>query len=227
MLVIDNSASRNVGVRFLDTGNEYFGLQRGNVIRGNIKDVFAPTVEGVGFLGTTRKVSRTPAYLCWKHMIVRCYSENYHSTRETYKDCYVCEEWLNFCNFEEWFLENYVEGYHLDKDLLVQGNRRYSPEACCFLPPTLNSTIVEKGKLVEGCEAGVTKRRKKGSSEYNGLYNVQYAGTYLARTNCLIEANSLYKEFKKLHLEELADKYEELGLINQVQADKLRNRVVN
>ncbi len=226
MEVISNESSRNVGVKFLKTGHTLFGLQRGNVKRGNVKDVFVPSIEGVGFLGTTRNVANLPPYNCWKHMLVRCYSKNYHSTRETYTDCTVTPEWHNFCNFERWFLENSKEGYHLDKDLLVQGNRIYSPDACCFIPPQLNSVIVEKAKIVDGCEAGVSKRRKKGSSEYNGLYNVQYAGVYLTRTRDLNEANSSYREFKKLHFEELADKLEQTKAITTFQADKLRGRKV-
>ncbi|CAM0058702.1 HNH endonuclease [Vibrio phage K406] len=226
MEVISNEGSRNVGVKFLNTGHKVYGLQRGNVVRGNVKDVFVPTVEGIGYLGTPRYVARLPAYHCWKHMLVRCYSENYHSTRETCSDCSVTDSWHNFCNFEKWYNENVVEGYHLDKDLIVQGNRVYSPETCCFIPPMLNGLIVEKGKLVDGCEVGVSKRRKKGSSEYNGLYNVQYAGVYLARTENVEEANSLYKEFKKLHFEELADKLEQSATITPFQAEKLRSRKV-
>ncbi len=226
MEVISNGGSRNVGVRFLDTGNEVFNLQRGNVIRGSVKDVMIPTVEGVGYLGTNKHVTKHPSYHCWKHMIVRCYSENYHSNRESYKDCSVVPEWHNYCNFVKWFDSNYREGYHLDKDLLVQGNRVYSPENCCFIPPEINTIIVEKNQVIDGCEGGVSKRRKKGSQEYNGRYNVQYAGSYLARTSCLDTANNLYKEFKKLHFEELADKYEGLGLITSKQAQCLRTREV-
>ena len=128
--------------------------------------------------------------------------------------------------FEKWFDKNHIEGYHLDKDLLIQGNRVYSSETCCFIPAYINALIVEKSKSVDGCEAGVTKRRKKGSQEYNGLYNVTIGGTYLARTRNLKEANSLYKEFKTLLFEEVADKYEESKMLTSEQADKLRTRIV-
>lgn len=226
MEVISNESSRNVSIKFLNTGNILHGLQRGNVKRGDVKDILSPTVEGVGFLGTTREVSKLPAYHCWKHMIVRCYSKNYHSTRETYSDCSVADSWKNFTVFEKWYNENHIDGYHLDKDLLVQGNRVYSEETCCFIPSWVNSLIVEKSKIVEGCEAGVTRRKKKGTNVYNGLYNVQYAGVYLNRTNSLEEANSLYKEFKKLHFELLADKCESLGILTSKQAECLRTRIV-
>ncbi len=226
MKVIYNAGSRDVGVEFLLTGTKIFGLQRGNVKRGRVKDVFAPTVEGVGYLGTTRQVTRTSAYRCWYHMLTRCYNEKYHSTRETYTDCTVEASWLNFCNFEKWFSENYIEGYHLDKDLLIQGNRLYCEKACSFIPAYINTLIIEGRSHSGDLIMGVSKRKKKGSQECNGLYNVQYAGRYLARTSCLDTANSLYKEFKKLHFEELADKYEELNLITSKQAVCLRTREV-
>lgn len=226
MEVIYNNNSRDVGVRFLNTGNVVHNLQRGNVKRGTVKDIFAPTVVGAGYLGTSRGVSRLPAYDVWHQMLTRCNDEKYHSSRETYTDCSVTKDWHNFCNFEKWFNENYVEGYHLDKDLLVQGNRVYSPEACCFIPASLNSILTESRSSSGDLEMGVTRRRKKGLSEYNGLYNVQYAGSYLARTKDREEANSLYKEFKKLYFEELADKLEQSTTITPLQAEKLRSRKV-
>lgn len=224
MIVISNEDSRNVSVKFVYTNRVYHGLQRGNVIRGVVRDVYYPSVEGVGYLGTSRKVSSLPAYHCWKHMLVRCYSENYHSTRGTYIDCSVEESWHNFTTFESWFDENYVEGYHLDKDLLEQGNRVYSKTTCCFIPDYLNSLIVERVKVEEGGVVGVTKRKKKGTEVFNGLYNVQIAGSFLMRTRDLKEAGDNYKDFKKLLFEEASDKLEDLNMITSYQAGKLRTR---
>ena len=85
---------------------------------------------------------------------------------------------------------------------------------------------MDNSKVIDGCEAGVSKRRKKGSLEYNGLYNVACCGGYLGRTRCLEKANSIYKEFKKLLFEELADKYEEIGILTPLQAEKLRTRKI-
>lgn len=224
MEVTHLNGSRDVGVTFLNTGTVVTNLQKGNVIRGAVKDFGCATVEGVGYLGTSRKVSSLPAYHCWKHMLVRCYSENYHSTRGTYRDCSVEKSWHNFTTFESWFDENYVEGYHLDKDLLEQGNRVYSKTTCCFIPDYLNSLIVERVKVEEGGTVGVTKRKKKGTEEFNGLYNVQIAGSFLMRTRDLKEAGDNYKDFKKLLFEEAADKLEELNMITPYQAGKLRTR---
>lgn len=226
MLVVGNVSSRNVSVKFLNTGSIVENLQRGNVLRGNIHDPLARTVEGVGFLGEAYRKGESGkvSYDRWKKMIVRCYSENYHNTRESYKNCTVADEWHNYTEFKKWFDENYIEGYHLDKDLLVQGNRVYSKTTCCFIPPELNTWIVEKHK--GDCGMGVSKRRKKGSSEYNGLFNVSFGGRYLGRFEDQELAEDRYKEFKKLFFEEYADLLEERGKITQVQANALRNREV-
>ena len=225
-IVIENNSSRDVAVRFITTGTEIKGLQRSNVLRGTVNDYMYPNVEGVGILGVPKSevCSKSLSYDRWKKMIVRCYSENYHSIRGSYKDCSVCDEWLNYSNFKSWFALNYKEGYDLDKDLLVQGNRVYSPETCCFIPPKLNSLIVEKQRGT--CGMGVSKRRKKNSSEYNGLYNISFAGKYIGRVSNQEQAENLYKEFKKLYFEEYADIAEESGIISTIQAEALRNRKV-
>ena len=87
----------------------------------------------------TRKESVTKSARAWNNMKQRCYSEKYQTKYPTYIGCYVCEEWLNYDTFKEWFNKNYVEGYVLDKDILVEGNKVYSPQTCCFVPQMINN----------------------------------------------------------------------------------------
>ena len=84
-------------------------------------------------------------YRTWKHMLVRCYSEKYHIERSTYKGCSVCEEWLTFSKYKSWMETQDYEGKQLDKDLLVQGNKVYSPETCVFVSRQINMFLVERG----------------------------------------------------------------------------------
>ena len=62
----------------------------------------------------------------------------------------VCEEWLNYSNFRIWFDEHYVpcknNQIDLDKDLLVQGNKVYSPETCVFLLHYQNTMFERSAK---------------------------------------------------------------------------------
>lgn len=101
-----------------------------------------------------------PFYDRWRKMLSRCYSKQ---TYLTYKECYVCEEWLYFSNFKVWMQTQDWEGKHLDKDLLVFGNKVYSPETCCFLPPKINHFLTENQRTSGGLPAGVTfsKTEKK------------------------------------------------------------------
>ena len=88
----------------------------------------------------------TKPYNTWSSMLTRCYSENYHKLQPTYIGCSVCEEWHNFDVFCEWFAQNYKDGYQLDKDLLQQGNKMYSPKTCVFLTQRINSLLIERNR---------------------------------------------------------------------------------
>ena len=85
-------------------------------------------------------------YVIWDNMVQRCKSHI------NYTDIVVCEEWLNFSNFTEWMESNYnpetMQGWHLDKDILVKGNKIYSPKTCCFVPQEINKTFTTKKRGV-------------------------------------------------------------------------------
>ncbi|URC15365.1 DNA binding protein [Paraglaciecola Antarctic GD virus 1] len=141
--IVSIKNSREVAVRFLNTG--YTTTVRSEHVRTrSIKDKLFPTVCGVGCFGVGKYGSRvdgkkTNGYIVWTQMLNRCYSELYQAKRPTYKGCYVCEEWLNFQNFSKWFDSNYIAIHDLDKDILMDGNKVYSPETCSFVTPYDNS----------------------------------------------------------------------------------------
>ena len=72
-----------------------------------------------------------------------CYDENELKKEPSYIGCKVCEEWLNFQNFARWIYDNKYEcdDLELDKDLLIKGNKIYSPNTCCLLPHEINYAI--------------------------------------------------------------------------------------
>ncbi|UJD04836.1 hypothetical protein PWKp5_00093 [Klebsiella phage PWKp5] len=84
------------------------------------------------------------SYDSWANMLYRCYDPKFHLKYPTYSDCSVCREWWSFNNFHRWFIENYVDGYQLDKDLLLPGNKVYSPTTCVYIPHWLNSFTTNK-----------------------------------------------------------------------------------
>jgi len=90
--------------------------------------------------------NREISYSYWTNMFKRCYSNSSLLKRPTYIGCSVCDEWKYYSNFKKWFYENYIDGYQLDKDIIIDGNKVYSPETCCFVPNYLNSLFVDCGK---------------------------------------------------------------------------------
>lgn len=100
------------------------------------------------------------AYSSWKYMLYRAYNDNYHNRFPTYLDVVVCDEWLTFSKFRVWWVDNYVEGWELDKDLLVPNNKVYSPETCVYVPNWLNSFVLNSSTTRGNNKIGVTWYKK-------------------------------------------------------------------
>lgn len=105
-------------------------------------------------------------------MIERCYSDISLQKRPTYKNITVCEEWLNFSNFHEWFnitfpKNNLEENFELDKDLM--DNKIYSPESCIWLPKKINS-FLNNNKTGKNIILGTSKHKNKFKSTIS-LFN--------------------------------------------------------
>ncbi|AMR57359.1 putative restriction endonuclease [Pseudomonas phage vB_PsyM_KIL3b] len=99
-----------------------------------------------------------PFYNRWYAMIKRCYSEKELKKHPEYRDKYVCSEWLLFSNFKAWMETQDWKGKHLDKDLLVQGNKVYSPETCVFVPAWLNSLLTDSEAKRGDLPLGVSRK---------------------------------------------------------------------
>ena len=98
---------------------------------------------GVGFNDAGYTSHKSLYYTKWYGMIRRCYSKESETKNPTYKDCYVCDEWLTFSNFKAWMEQQDYEDKHLDKDLLVCNNKVYSPETCVFVPREINQFLTK------------------------------------------------------------------------------------
>lgn len=122
-----------------------------------------------------------PFFLKWRNMIERCYSSSFHDKNPAYKDCSVCDEWLTFSKFKCWMIKQDWQGKHLDKDILIQGNKVYSPETCIFVSVQINNIIhtnkSRRGKYPQGVSFDKNKGKFKvlcsvnGKSKHIGLYD--------------------------------------------------------
>lgn len=156
----------SVKVEFIKTGYVVI-TQASNIRSGKVKDRLYPSVFGVGFLGLSScnavgaAVNRK-AYLVWQSMLGRCYDDKIQLKHPTYKGCTTCIEWHNFQVFLKWFIDNYVDGYALDKDIKCDGNKFYSPSTCLFVLPADNN-IKAKAK---------SYRFKSPNGNYVDIYNL-------------------------------------------------------
>tara|TARA_R110002049_G_C8858977_1_gene538029 strand:+ start:91 stop:618 length:528 start_codon:yes stop_codon:yes gene_type:complete len=80
-----------------------------------------------------------PFYSRWVAMLRRCYSVDYKKKKKTYEDCYSCDSWLLFSCFKLWMETQDWKGKELDKDILIKGNKMYSPGTCLFVTTKENS----------------------------------------------------------------------------------------
>ena len=178
-----------------------------NIVKGEICNPYHKSVCGVGYFGVGKYNSKInyKAYKTWDSMIKRCYSEKEQEKCPTYIGCFVNERWHNFQNFGEWFYENHIEGFELDKDILVKGNKIYSPETCCFVPHEINSLFIKSNSIRGKYAIGVHKVK----SAFIAQLNIRGKRVYLGRFNTHEEAFHAYKTAKEACIKEVADKWKD------------------
>lgn len=172
------------------------------------------SVYGVGYIGVgdykvsnNRKHNRS--YLIWKGMLKRCYDTFSNKNNASYIECTVCDEWHNYQNFAKWYEENYyeIDGeiVSLDKDILVKGNKVYSPETCVFAPQKINTIFIKQktGDLPQGVK------------KENGRYYVRVVDEHGKRKQVggfsnIEDAKKCYVEIKQRIIKAYADVYKNI-----------------
>ena len=206
--VVNYVNNKKVQAEFLDTKLVIDTTIR-NLSTGEIKNPYHKTVYGKGFYGVGQYTARvqkhkTPAYIKWYSMMTRCYNPEYHIKESSYIDCEVCKEWLNFQNFAKWFYENNQKDYELDKDLLVKGNKIYSPNTCCFIPKKLNNLLNLNKKVRSDLPIGVYRVNNTQYSSQLSIYGKLEKGVVV---NSADDAFLEYKTKKEKYVKELAEKF--------------------
>ena len=159
------------------------------------------------YINLNGKGVRTKEYRIWKNMLTRCYSEKYHDKHPTYKGCFVIEEWLDFQVFAEWLTsqEFYLDGYELDKDILVRGNKIYSPETCALVPYEINKLLLDSGATRGEFPIGVSWHRKAG--KFMAQLRAGGEHVYLGLHTCEESASSAYTLAKEEYVKKVANRW--------------------
>ena len=228
--IVKYNDSKNVEIQFINTSYEAV-VQLGSIRNGEVKDPRSPSVCGVGILGTKypSKVNgvKTKEYTLWKSMLQRCYSDTYKKKQPTYWGCEVSDKFKSYEYFYEWCHEQIGfdnKDWHLDKDLLIKGNKVYSESTCVFIPHEINQILVKRDKkrgehLIgvywsKTANAFVSRVNKnKGKQEYLGLFNTE------------LEAFKAYKTAKETFIKEQAEKWK--SKIDERAYDALMKYTVN
>ena len=145
---------------------EGFGLN-------DAKYVTQPTLDG--------SVVQCPAYRLWAGIIKRCNNAKIHERHPTYIGVSVCDEWASFSVFRTWWIDNQVDGFALDKDILSDDGI-YSPDTCLFVPQWLNNFTLDKSSARGEWPIGVYLNKSSGrfqSQCKNPITNkIQYLGLF-------------------------------------------------
>lgn len=149
--------------------------KRNKLVEGvGVNDAEYTVCETVTINGKSKIVWICPFYNTWKGMLMRCYSDKYQSKKPTYKGCSSCDDWLIFSNFKAWMEIQDWKGKQLDKDLLMEGNKVYSPDKCIFVPQTVNSFTNDQGNARGDYMLGVYW--DKGTGKFRSMCNNPFNG---------------------------------------------------
>ena len=212
--VIEYNSYKDVLVKFHNP--EFLTKCRMNHLNdGMIKNLLAPLVYGKGYLGVGRHLpSNRVVYRAWSRVLERAYSEKWLIAYPCYAGTKVSEEWHNFQNFAEWCegqkffnaRDDKGKRYALDKDILVKGNKTYSPETCCFVPAELNSLLITANKVRDILPVGVSFYKKTGKFKASGGFygKAKHIGYYETPEEAFIA----YKKAKESYIKEMANLWE-------------------
>ena len=148
-------------------------------------------------------------------MLKRCYTTILKKRHSNNEDCEVSDNFKSYEYFYEWCHKQIGFGnegdenpFHLDKDLLIKGNKVYSENSCVFVPTEINSLLVKReasrGEHLIGVHWCNTKKafvaqvgKNKGKQEHLGLFKTE------------IEAFRAYKQAKETFVKEQAEKWKD------------------
>lgn len=169
----------------------------------------------VGRIGSTRSVDAfgkvKKSFNAWRQMIHRCYNQKVIKNAPTYQNCTVCDEWLYYSNFESWWNENYYEIDNqrmcVDKDILIKGNKVYSPQTCLIVPHAINLLFIKCNASRGDLPVGVSHFRR--DDKYAATISEDGKQHFLGLFNTPEEAFASYKQAKEQYIKSVADLYKD------------------
>lgn len=232
MTIIEYNSCDDILVEFKEPYHCILNACTGNFIRGGIKNPNAPSVIGIGISGERYPVridgKITVEYQTCVNMLKRC-NDSSRPRNHSYADVSVCNEWLYYDNFYEWYTSqpNYqtAEKMCLDKDILVKGNKIYEPNKCTLVPANVNLLFLMNKSRRGKYPTGVIKHKNVFLARYNqGVSgNQKHIGVY----NTPEEAFLAYKTHKENFIKQVAKQEYNKGTITYQCYQAMMNYQIN
>lgn len=228
MQVIKYDGVRNVVIQFLDEHRHECQTTWQHVKDGNILNPFMPTIFGAGIVGVKYNIQgkngkNIKEYTVWQKMLERCLDEEFKKRYSAYEDVTVCEEWLYFPNFYEWLhsqenfekWNNNKKEYNIDKDILIKGNKVYSPDTCCLVPSYVNIMFVKHQNHRGDLPIGLSYSGLHGQVRVRCNNPITKKSDYLGTFYDVINGFYAYKKHKENIIKEVAELEYEKGNISK------------
>lgn len=126
-----------------------------------VSPVWGLGINDLGVVPRDENGKVAKSYQHWIKIFYRSYSPDHHDKFPTYVGCSVDDRWHTLSNFIEWFDARYVQGWEVDKDVLVPENKVYSPDTCLIIPAHLN-TIMSCCRVGNVHPVGIHYRKDRG-----------------------------------------------------------------
>lgn len=221
MKIIEYNNSDNIVVEFQDEFKHKKRTTYSLFRKNSIRNPYYPSYLGIGIVGV-KYSSNTKEYIAWSSMITRCYSKLTEQNKNfyyKYQNVSVCKEWLLYETFYEWLhsQDNWDilkdSKFEIDKDILIKGNKVYSPETCCLVPHNVNTLFIKCDKLRGNYPIGVTYKARDDVFEIQCSINGKE--TYLGRSKTPEDGFLIYKNFKENLIKQIAHEEYSKGTITK------------
>lgn len=168
-----------------------------------------PMYRDEGVFKTWRDGKNSREYNLWHSMRSRCYKNDIHKNYAGYQGCTVAPAFHGFQAFAAWVTKQigFSEGFQLDKDLLIKGNRVYAPERCIFLPLTVNSLLIQNRQIRGVLPIGVRYVKDQPNRPFMAHISRGQKNLHIGSYSTQEEAFNAYKVVKEEYIKEVAEKY--------------------
>lgn len=219
-IIVEYKSNKEIIVEFQDEYKYRHKTSYLNFKNCKMDNPYDKTVYGIGFMGVGAYNSKDHklAHKKWKSMMCRCINRNDNYKSSSYEKCSICEEWLNFQNFAQWFCSELYQVAHeplcVDKDILFHDNTTYSPTTCLLVPQRINLLFIKAKSRRSYNLIGFSYDERKNKyfaqlsfkDKISGKSKTKNLGLY----NTQSEAFMAYKKAKEQYIRNVADEYKDV-----------------